>query len=51
MKMIKTLQFDCGLCHGTGWLFYGGNEDWNIDPCDCNPDSVDLGIFATGEAD
>jgi hypothetical protein len=51
MKLIQTLSFDCSACYGKGYLYYGGNEDWNIEPCDCNPNSSDLGIFATREAD
>ncbi len=26
-------------CYGKGWLFYGGNEDYNVEPCDCNLNS------------
>ena len=51
MKLIQTLSFDCSLCWGKGYVYYGGNEDWNIDPCECNPNSSDAGIFNTPEAD
>ena len=50
MKMIKTIQFDCDTCYGKGWLFYGGNEDYNVEPCDCNPNSdFDGSLFTNGE--
>lgn len=35
MKLYQTLSYDCGSCHGTGYLFYGDNEDYTIDPCEC----------------
>jgi len=30
----------CQTCYGQGWLYYGNEEDWNIDPCECNLYSV-----------
>ena len=51
MKMIKTLSFDCSMCYGKGYLYYGGAEDWNIDPCDCNPNpNFDGDLFSSGLA-
>ena len=35
MKMYQTIGFDCGTCYGKGYVFYGDNEDYNIDPCEC----------------
>lgn len=35
MKMYQTIGFDCGVCSGRGYVFYGDNEDYNIEPCDC----------------
>jgi hypothetical protein len=32
MKMYQTLGYDCGTCHGRGYVFYGNNEDYTIDP-------------------
>jgi hypothetical protein len=50
MKVIHTLSFDCDTCYGKGWLFYGGNEDYNVEPCDCNPNSdFDGSLFTNGE--
>lgn len=35
MKMYQTLDFDCGTCYGKGFVFFGDNNDYTIDPCDC----------------
>ena len=35
MKMYQTLKFDCKACYGAGYLFYGDNNDYTIDACDC----------------
>jgi hypothetical protein len=51
MKVIKTLEFDCDTCYGKGWLFYGGNEDYNVEPCDCNPTSDFDGSLFVKEQD
>ena len=51
MKLITTTQFNCDTCNGKGWLFYGGNDDYNIDPCQCNPNSDFDGSLFLGEAD
>jgi hypothetical protein len=51
MKLITTKEFNCDTCYGKGWLFYGGNDDYNIDPCQCNPDSDFDGSLFLGEAD
>ncbi len=33
--MYQTLGYDCSTCHGRGYVFYGDNEDYTIDPCEC----------------
>jgi hypothetical protein len=35
MKLYQTLEFACKSCHGRGYVFYGDNEDYTIDPCEC----------------
>jgi hypothetical protein len=35
MKMYQTLKFDCSACSGRGYVFYGDNEDYAIEPCEC----------------
>ena len=51
MKLIKTLKFDCSMCYGEGYLYYGGQEDYNIEPCDCNlsDELFDGSLFTNGE--
>jgi len=49
MKLYQTLTFDCSTCYGKGYLFYGDNEDYNIDPCDCVVNNVGQ-LFTTQEA-
>ena len=51
MKVIHTLSFDCSACYGKGYLYYGGAEDWNIEPCSCNPNDFDGSLFLIGEQD
>ena len=51
MKTIHTLAFDCDTCYGKGWLFYGGAEDYNVEPCDCNPNSIFDGSLFLKEND
>jgi hypothetical protein len=53
MKLIKTIDFDCSACHGKGYLYYGGAEDWNIETCDCNlnDELFDGSLFTEGEAE
>ena len=51
MKLIQTLSFDCSACYGKGYVYYGGNEDWNIETCDCNPNDFDGSLFLIGEQD
>lgn len=48
MKMYQTLSFDCSTCYGKGYLFYGDNNDYSIDPCDCVANNATL--FTTQEA-
>ena len=50
MKLIQTLSFDCSMCYGKGYVYYGGAEDWNIDPCDCQQEN-DGSLFTNGEND
>ena len=35
MKMYQTLGYDCSACDSRGYVFYGDNEDYSIEPCDC----------------
>lgn len=34
--MINSVYVaDCDTCHGKGVVFFGDNEDYHIDPCEC----------------
>jgi hypothetical protein len=35
MKMYQTISFDCSVCSNRGYVFYGDNKDYSIEPCDC----------------
>jgi hypothetical protein len=35
MKMYQTLSYKCSPCGGRGYVFYGDNEDYTIEPCEC----------------
>ena len=32
---MKTLTANCGTCYGKGYLYYGDEETFDIEPCDC----------------
>ena len=40
MKLYQTFTFDCGSCHDTGYLYWGDNEDYSVEPCQCVADKV-----------
>jgi hypothetical protein len=31
----SVLTIDCDTCSGRGHIFYGDNEDYAIEPCEC----------------
>ena len=34
--MINTLtRINCDECHGHGVIFWGNNEDYDVEPCEC----------------
>jgi hypothetical protein len=34
--MINSVySVECSTCHGNGIVFFGDNEDYHIDPCEC----------------
>jgi hypothetical protein len=34
--MINTLErINCDECHGHGVIFYGDNDDYGVEPCEC----------------
>lgn len=35
MKMYQTLDYKCDSCHSVGYVFYGDNEDYSVEPCEC----------------
>ena len=35
MKMYQTISFTCGTCHDKGYVFYGDNDDYGVEPCEC----------------
>ena len=36
--MINAIErINCDECHGNGIIFYGDNDDYGIEPCECSP--------------
>lgn len=34
--MINSVEtIDCDNCYGSGHIFYGDNEDYHVEPCEC----------------
>lgn len=34
--MINSAQIiECDSCHGHGVIFYGDDEDYGVEPCEC----------------
>lgn len=35
-KMINSLtRINCDECHGHGVIFWGNDEDYDVEPCEC----------------
>jgi len=36
IKMINSIErINCDECYGHGVIFYGDNDDYGIEPCEC----------------
>jgi len=45
MAKIKSLLdeiLNCEMCFGQGYLYYGNDEMYDIEPCQCNPESIEV---------
>ena len=41
--MINGLErFDCDTCRGYGVVFYGDENDYNVEPCQCVADKAGI---------
>jgi hypothetical protein len=40
-RAIESI-IECESCSGQGWHFYGDDEMWDVESCDCNPHSIDI---------
>jgi DnaJ-class molecular chaperone len=37
MDMEEILPKTCQTCHGTGYIYWGDSEEYDVSPCvDCN---------------
>ncbi len=41
MKRAIEEIISCDFCYGKGWLYYGNEDNYNVDPCECNLYSID----------
>jgi hypothetical protein len=39
MDMETVNPRTCQLCGGKGYLYYGDNEEYDIEPCDCKKET------------
>jgi len=37
MKELYTQILECDTCYGKGWLYYGNEEMYDVEACQCNP--------------
>jgi hypothetical protein len=37
MKELYTQILECEDCNGQGWLYFGNNENYDVECCNCNP--------------
>ncbi len=51
--MINSLlTIDCQDCNGYGIIFFGDNDNFDCEPCDCNlTNDFDGSLFTNGEND
>jgi len=35
MDMETVLPRTCNICNGAGVIYYGNEEDFDIEPCEC----------------
>ncbi len=40
MKSLLDEIKNCLTCFGNGWLYYGDEENFDLEACSCNPESV-----------
>ena len=34
-ELTNILAIDCDECGGAGFLFFGDNDNFDVEPCDC----------------
>jgi hypothetical protein len=37
MKELYTQILECDTCYGKGWLYYGDENNYDVEACQCNP--------------
>jgi hypothetical protein len=37
MKELYTQILECETCYGKGWLYYGDEDNYDVEACQCNP--------------
>jgi hypothetical protein len=37
-ELTNILAIDCDECGGAGFLFFGNENNYNVEPCDCVTD-------------
>ena len=45
MGKMKEALYDilnCEMCYGYGWLFYGNENAYDVETCQCNPHALDV---------
>ena len=39
-ELTNILAVDCDECGGAGFLFFGDNDNFDVEPCDCVNDEI-----------
>jgi hypothetical protein len=47
-QLIETLAENCEECGGAGFIFFGDENNYDVEPCDCVDDGS---LFLNGEND
>jgi len=45
MGKMKEALYDivnCEMCYGYGWLFYGNENAYDVETCQCNPHALNV---------
>jgi hypothetical protein len=41
-NLLDIIAIACDECDGAGFLFYGNDEDFSVEPCSCVPADLDF---------